>query len=178
MLSWWAEGPDAFSLNALCETVGLSKPGLYREFGGDDGLMAAALARYQALRVTPLLGALESEVPFPQAVEGLVQWLTEKRELPSGCLLARVRTSSRMHGPETRARIDTMRDQQRDAFGAWVARAQARGEAAPDVAPELAGIYVDTQLTTLLSLVSDGEDPERVRAQARLAFSALLPPRH
>ena len=40
MALYWHDGLSTRSLNELCRQLDLSKPGLYREFGGEDGLIA------------------------------------------------------------------------------------------------------------------------------------------
>lgn len=39
------------SLNEICRSTELSKSSVYREFGGEDGLMLAALERYREVAV-------------------------------------------------------------------------------------------------------------------------------
>ena len=54
-------------------------------------------------------------------------------------------------------------------------RGVERGEANACVAPELAAHHIDSQFALLLTQRVLGVDPERIRAQARLAVQALLP---
>ncbi|MFT6397207.1 MAG: AcrR family transcriptional regulator, partial [Bradymonadia bacterium] len=46
MDNYWRDGVDGVSLNETCRRAGISKPGLYREFGGEDQFTSAVLARY------------------------------------------------------------------------------------------------------------------------------------
>ena len=46
MESYWREGPGGISLNEVCRRAQVSKPGLYREFGNEDGLLDAVLTRW------------------------------------------------------------------------------------------------------------------------------------
>ncbi len=43
MECYWREGVDGVLLNELCRRAAVSKPGVYREFGGEDGLMDAVV---------------------------------------------------------------------------------------------------------------------------------------
>jgi hypothetical protein len=95
------------------------------------------------------------------------------RPVPTGCLLSSMRVSPSRLGPATRARVETLRDESRADYAAWVERAQGRGEIAPEVSVEVAAAFIDTQFTTLLVQMAAGEDPELLRAQARLAFTGL-----
>ena len=43
MDSYWRDGVENVSLNELCRRAEVSKPGVYREFGGEEGLLDAVL---------------------------------------------------------------------------------------------------------------------------------------
>ena len=174
--SYWREGPEGVSLNEICRRACVSKPGLYREFGGEDGLMTAALAYYGTRVVEPMLKMLATERPFREVLRELVDWITTEHDTPAGCLLARMRATPVRLGESTTAAVEALRDQSRAAYEAWYASALARGEVNPAIEPEMAAYFLDTQLTTILSQMAADEPPTRVRAQADLAFRSLLPP--
>ena len=46
MENYWKEGMGNISLNEICRRIGESKPSIYREYGGEDGLQLAALELY------------------------------------------------------------------------------------------------------------------------------------
>ena len=101
MACYWREGVDVFSVNKICHYAQISKPGLYREFGGEDGLMEAVLNHYREVMVKPLLAMLETDRPFAEVLRDLVVWMTEQHETPPGCLFAKMRTSPTRLGPAT-----------------------------------------------------------------------------
>lgn len=171
---YWREGADGVSLNEICRRAEVSKPGVYREFGGEDGLMDAALERYAATVLVPTLEQTQLERPFREVLGTLIGFMTDPdRPVPTGCLLSSMRVSPARLGPATRARVDALRDDARATYAAWVQRAQDRGEIAPEVSTSVAAAFIDTQFTTLLVQMAAGEDPELLRAQARLAFAGL-----
>jgi AcrR family transcriptional regulator len=47
MITYWSEGPANVSINQIYNKAKISKPGLYRELGGEDGLMESVLIAYQ-----------------------------------------------------------------------------------------------------------------------------------
>ena len=51
---YWKEGIDNVSLNEICRKIGESKPSVYREYGGDEGLKLSALNLYLEKRVGTL----------------------------------------------------------------------------------------------------------------------------
>ena len=46
MHTYWKNGVDGVSVNEICKKAQISKPGLYREFNNQEGLMIAALGCY------------------------------------------------------------------------------------------------------------------------------------
>ncbi len=173
MLNYWRHGLSRLSLNEVCRRVNISKPALYREFGSEDGLQAAALALYRKLAVVPLLELLGGPHAMADVIEQALVTMTSAREVPAGCLFTRMRLAGPHLGPETRTAVEQLERERRDAFVAWYRRGLARNEANPAIAAETAGAYLDTQITTVLVQMTSGEAPALVLAQARLAFSVL-----
>ena len=46
MHAYWKDDPADVSLNAVCTLADVSKPALYRQFGGEDPFVAAVLEKY------------------------------------------------------------------------------------------------------------------------------------
>ncbi|EDM81834.1 transcriptional regulator, TetR family protein [Plesiocystis pacifica SIR-1] len=172
--NYWREGLHALSLNELCRRVGTSKPALYREFGGEDGLMLAALEHYRGLAVVPLLAIIASDEPFAVVLERAVAVMTSDHGTPPGCLFTKMRLSKGRLGPQTLGRLEGIEAERIAAFEAWYRRALERGEADASVAPELAAAYLDKQFTMALVSMALGESVEQIRAQGRLAMRALV----
>lgn len=174
MTAWWGEGLHSLSLNELCRRAGISKPALYREFGGEDGLMAAALAAYRQQAVAPLLAIVRAEMPFGDMLDRLVTVMTSDLGLPRGCLFTRMRLEDDRVGEGASEGLEALVAERRAAFAARYAAALEAGEAQASLTPDAAAHYWDTQLTTLLVQMAAGEDPETVRAEAKLALGVLL----
>ena len=174
MECYWREGTDGVSLNELCRRADVSKPGVYREFGGEDGLMGTVLERYADTVLAPVLEQTTEDRPFPEVLEALIGFMTDPdRTGPPGCLLAKMRVLSSRLGPVTQARVDALREDARATYARWVERATARGELTTSAPTSVVAAFIDTQFTTLLTQMALGEDPEALRAQAELAFAAL-----
>ena len=175
MQTYWRDGLSAHSLNEVCRLIGLSKPSVYRTFGGEDGLMEAALDHYRDLAIVPLLGVLAADEPFEQILNKSLDWLISDHGTPAGCLFTRMRLSTSRLGPSTAARVRAIEQERRDAFAASYRRALARGEVDRSITPDFAAYFIDTQLNGALVRRSVGDAPDLVKAQTRLAFRALLP---
>lgn len=174
MDSYWREGLDAISLNEICRRAAVSKPGLYREFGGEDGLMDAALEHYASTVLVANFAAVDPEATFQQVLSALVAAFTDpERAGPVGCLLARMQHAGDHLGPKTAARVEALRNHARAAFAELIEKAKQRGEVTVNVSTEVAAAMLDIQCNTVLMQMAIGEDPDLLRAQAMLAFSGL-----
>ncbi|MFK7919867.1 MAG: TetR/AcrR family transcriptional regulator [Ilumatobacter sp.] len=173
--SYWRDGPDAVSVNEICRRAEISKPGLYREFGNEDELIGAALTHYSETVLAPVLATLADDRSFQEALGSLIEFATRKEtpEVPSGCLFAKMRNLRWRLGPIAGKHVDQLHDDAIAAYTAWLERCAGRGEIELPAPIEIAATYVDAQLTTMLTRISAGEDPEVVRAHARLAFAVL-----
>ncbi len=174
MQSYWREGVEACSVNEICRLTQISKPGLYREFGGEDGLMEAVLSHYREQAVVPLLAMLSAERPFAETLRRLIDWMTQNRETPSGCLFIKMRSTPKRLGLATTHLIKAIRHEMQAAYKTWYQRSLARHEVKAELEPDLAAYFIETQLVTVANLMAAGEPPEQVRAQALLAFAGLL----
>ena len=172
---WWRDGISGSSLNEVCRRVQLSKPALYREFGGQDGLMEAALAHYEEQVIAPVLAATQIDLPFADLVELLVVGMTQAAG-PAGCLFTELRLAQSRLGEATMQRLRAMERHRRQVFEDWYQRALDRGEVDPSIPPALAARYIDTQTATALAQLGVGEPAELVAQQARLAFRTLWSP--
>lgn len=175
LLYYWREGVHGTSLNALCGRIGLSKPGLYREFGGEDGLRRAALEAYGTKAIAPLIAVFLREQPFADALAEALAFVTERPEgLPRGCFFTLLRDAGDRAGAETRALVRRFEVERRGAFARAYARARGRGEVDQGIAPELAARVVDLQLHAVLLAMHAGDDAQELRAAAEVAFRGLM----
>ena len=171
MDAYWGEGPDALSLNEICRRAGVSKPGLYRAFGGEDQLMDAVLERYAEVVLAPNMAAVDVDAPLVDTLGSIITSFTSvERAGPPGCLLARLQHTNEL-GPVVSKRIDTLRREARTAYATLIEAAKSRGEVAKGVPTEVAAAMIDIQCNTVLARMSAGEDPKLLRDQAMLAFS-------
>jgi TetR/AcrR family transcriptional regulator, copper-responsive repressor len=175
METYWREGTDDVPLNEVCRRANVSKPGVYREFGGEDGLMDAALERYAKTVLPQIYDQIADDRPFAEVLEALLAAMTQPDDsVPAGCLLAKMRMVSSHLGPATQARAEALSSDARARYAVWVERAKARGEIASGVPTDVAAAFIDTQFTVLLVQMAAGAEPGQLRAQARLAFVGLI----
>ena len=176
--AYWRDGVDSVSVNEICRRAKISKPGLYREFGGEDQLMDAALTRYSETVLGPVLATLSDDRPFRETLDSLIDFVTreETPDVPSGCLFAKMRSFRWQLGPLTGKHVDELRENAVGAYAAWLERCANQGQIQLPAPIEITATYVDAQLTMMLTQISAGEDPDMVRAHATLAFAMLTNP--
>ncbi|MBE0380626.1 TetR/AcrR family transcriptional regulator [Pseudoalteromonas prydzensis] len=176
MDSYWKDNIGNLSLNEICRRSGVSKPGLYREFSNEDGLMKAVLIRYQEQVLEPVQQMLNSDVPFREALDNLISFATSVNchdESPNGCLFIKMR-ESRVHlGKETQAQIDFLEKQGLVFFKKWVERSKTKGEFSVDMSSEFVATYIDAQLSNASTQLARGVAPETVKKILLVAFSVL-----
>jgi TetR/AcrR family transcriptional regulator, copper-responsive repressor len=176
MDSYWKEDISNLSLNEICRRSGVSKPGLYREFANEDGLMKAVLIRYQEQVLDPLQQMLNSEASFQETLDSLVSFATSAschHESPMGCLFIKMRESRMQLGEATRAQVDFLEEQGLSTFRKWVERSKAKGEFSANMSPEFAATYIDAQISYASSRLARGEEPKIVKKILSVAFSML-----
>jgi AcrR family transcriptional regulator len=182
MQAYWRDDVDRISVNEICRCAEVSKPGLYREFGNEDGLMKAVLVAYQQQVLAPVYQLIAADVPFRKTLDSLVsivtrsgdaQFLGDDQAVPSGCLFVKMRESYRRLGEETRAEIDQAKEKTLTLYADWVERARAKGEFTGDMPSRFAAIYIDAQLNNALSLLARGEPNDEVKQILTVAFSML-----
>ena len=177
MQSYWEEGIDGVSLNEICRKAKVAKPGLYREFGNEDGLMKAVLLSYQKKVITPLLHMLTTDTPFRETLDSLVSFITtakDNQEVPKGCLLVKMRESRMRMGESTREQIDHAQEQMLVAYEDWVERSKAKGEFPVDISSQFAATYIDAQFSNALLQLARGEQNDTVKAILTMAFKVLV----
>jgi TetR/AcrR family transcriptional regulator, copper-responsive repressor len=176
MQAYWKEGIDAISLNEICRRCEISKPGLYREFGSEDGLMKAVILAYQEQVLTRVLQILNTDTPFRDTVDDLVSFVTEvndNQEAAKGCLLVKMRESRMRVGDATREQIDFAHKQALKAYEECVERSKKKGEFTANISSQFAASYIDTQLSHALSEIARGENNLMMKKILKLAFSVL-----
>lgn len=173
--NYWRDGVDVVSVNEICRRARVSKPGLYREFGSEDQLLDAVLTRYSETVLNPMRVMLGEDRPFRETLDALIDYTTREAtaEVPAGCLFVKLRNSRARLGPVTGAHVDALLAEGQLAFAAWLARAADKCEIELPAPLEVTAAYVDAQLVQVLTRVADGEDPQLVRDNARLAFAVL-----
>lgn len=176
MQAYWDGGVNGVSVNEICRRARVSKPGLYREFGNEDGLRKAALNLYFEKVLIPILELAESDMPFREKLDKVIDYMIADRDsqgLPNGCLLVKMRDSVSSVGDATRKQIDSFHKRMLAVFADMVSRAKAKGEFSEAIPTDFAAVYIDAQLANAMALQARGEETEVIRSILELAFASF-----
>ena len=176
LMAYWSRGTKNVSISDICLATGASKPGVYREFGNDDGLKASALETYYILAVQPLIDIFEKEQSMCEAIDASVDYMTQDRTelgIPQGCLLVNMRAQSQQLGPLTRETLNAFRRSLLSAFAAWAERSKARGECT-NIPNDIAALYIDAQHGGAMRMQREGVPNETVANVLRMALCTLV----
>lgn len=176
LMAYWSKGTKNVSISDICLATGASKPGVYREFGNDDGLKASALETYYILAVQPLIDIFEKDQSMCEAIDASVDYMTQDRTelgIPQGCLLVNMRAQSQQLGPLTRETLNAFRRSLLNAFAAWVERSKVRGECT-NIPTDIAALYIDAQHGGAMRMQREGVPNETVANVLRMALCTLV----
>ena len=176
MINYWSDGPTNVSLNEICFKAKISKPGFYREFGGEDGLMQSVLLLYKNKLIKQILNILKLEKPFDETIDLLIEYVIYKRDkehVKNGCLLAKFRQSRDKFGKKTQEQIDSILKERYLDFELWIKEAKSKGEFNHPLSPKLVANYIISQLDYAVYALANGEKNNNIRHFLTLAFSIL-----
>ena len=176
MSNYWSNGPTNVSLNEICYKAKISKPGFYREFGGEDGLMKSALLLYKNSLIQQILDILNLEKTFDETLDLLVAYIIDnkdKEQKENGCLLAKFRQSRKKFGKKTQEQIDIILKERHLVFELWIKKAKSKGEFSLPLTSNFVANYIISQLDYAVSGLANGEKTKNIKNVLTLALSIL-----
>ena len=176
LMQYWDVSPTDVSIGEICKLTGASKPGIYREFGSDDGLKCAALESYRSLALLPLFDLLKRDQSFAAAKAALVAFTTQDREalgVPSGCLFDAMRAQRDSLGSATGERVDQLRGEVLDAYMVWIETAKSKRECSAQIPTDAAALYFDAQNGGAMRMQKEGVDNATIATVLWNAFKMI-----
>jgi AcrR family transcriptional regulator len=160
-------------VNAICQRAGVSKPSLYREFGGEDGLTLAALESYAGMVQSQLQGLLSSELSFAGKLEALIAFASEDPRNDYGCLFVKMRAARLDLGPNTQAKVAEVEAAALEIYTRFFRDSRKKGEWPGSITPGFAAQYLHAQIGLATSQRALGTEPAVVRRLLECALSVL-----
>ena len=176
MEQYWRHGPSEVSINDICELSGSSKPGVYREFGSDDGLKSAALLAYKAIAIDPFLARLNSSLALADTLNSLIDFIMQDRRslnIPDGCLFVSMRAQRHCFGPTTQACLAEVRAHFQASFADWIDASKSAGAFRQDIPTSVAVHQIEALHAGAANLQREGAPPEEVRHMLLFGLAAI-----
>lgn len=173
---YWRKGVYGMSVNEVCRRACISKPGLYREFGGEDGLLAAVLNLYRETVVARFKEHLEGNHPFLESMQLFIKTFFRETGHPPGCLLAEYRLAYQDLGEASKRMVSVAVEEYRGILKAWLGRCKKRGEIAENTDLDFAAQYIDTQLFQAATVTSRGGDRDLIAQNFLTSIRVFMSP--
>ena len=176
MINYWSDGPTNVSLNEICFKAKISKPGLYREFGGEDGLMKSVLLLYKNTLIQQILDLLKLEKTFDETLDLLIAFVIgnkDEEHIKKGCLLAKFRQSRDKFGKKTQEQIDIILRERYLNFELWIKKAKSKGEFDLPLSSKFVARYIISQLDYAISGLANGEKNNNIKDVLTLSLSVF-----
>ena len=176
MINYWSDGPTNVSLNEICFKAKISKPGLYREFGGEDGLMKSVLLLYKNTLIQQILDLLKLEKTFDETLDLLIAFVIgnkDEEHKKKGCLLAKFRQSREKFGEKTQEQIDIILRERCLNFELWIKKAKSKGEFDLPLSSKFVARYIISQLDYAISGLANGEKNNNIKDVLTLSLSVF-----
>jgi AcrR family transcriptional regulator len=176
MINYWSDGPTNVSLNEICFKAKISKPGLYREFGGEDGLMKSVLLLYKNTLIQQILDLLKLEKTFDETLDLLIAFVIgnkDEEHIKKGCLLAKFRQSREKFGKKTQEQIDIILRERYLNFELWIKKAKSKGEFDFPLSSKFVARYIISQLDYAVSGLANGEKNNNIKDVLTLSLSVF-----
>lgn len=177
MALYWHDGLSTRSLNELCRQLDLSKPGLYREFGGEDGLIAECLSLY-GLTVRDAFGEIINDgKAFQVQLDNFIDKIFAlHNQFPQGCLLVQATREQRDLGQASLKAMQLERSGFFQMILHWVQNAKLQGAIAPNVTAKVASSLILAQIHCVHSGLVSGLTTEMVRELINLSLQSIVRP--
>jgi AcrR family transcriptional regulator len=171
--AYWRADPADVSVNRICDLAAVSKPALYREFGGEDGLMLAALDRYADTVLSDIFDILDPARPLDDALAALTEFASANSKMQTGCLFYKMRAGKHRLGPRTRERVEQIDAGAVAAFTAYLGARRAAGDWNGAQPAAAMARYLVEQIGLALTQRAAGEELGQVRSTLTIALRAV-----
>jgi len=177
MQEYWLDENNNISLNEICKRAKVSKPGIYREFGNEDGLIEAVLSKYEQDVTSNLLNILTQEEDFKEKIERIASYITSNKEdvhSVKGCLLVKFKNKKMEMGPKAQKQICSMQNNLLQAYEKCIQKAKDKGQFKATISNEAAAEYFDAQINNAALLIIQGHETKKVKDILTLSLSVFV----
>ena len=177
MALFWRQGYESTTYDDLVRETGVSRYGLYGDFGDKRDLYLAALDRYRDEMVTALLGGLERRDAGLTELFAYFQRLGDGRLHPKrcpGCLLAQAAVETASHDAAVAKRVRAHFARQRRAFRRALDNAKQDGSLPSGIDPECYAELLVGLVQGLAVMAASGTSKKKLVQAVETALAPLL----
>ncbi|MEM7524744.1 MAG: TetR/AcrR family transcriptional regulator [Pseudomonadota bacterium] len=175
MRAYWRSDPADVSVNAICQMAEISKPSLYREFGGEDGLTLAVIDAYAEQVLSDIFARLGGGGggDLDRTLKALIDFAGSDPKMENGCLFHKMQAGKHRLGPKTRLKIEEIEAAAQDGFRAFLDQRREAGDLTAAISVDDGARYLAAQIGLAFTQRAAGAAPETVRRSLSLALSVF-----
>jgi len=178
VITFWANGYNGTSLDALTESMGINRPSLYSTFGGKHDLFMAVIDRYSMTfgcqPAEALYGEREIKTAVAAFLEESIRCVTSEDQ-PRGCLIASVATQEAQTDAQVRDRLSGMFGEADRIIADRFRTAQDEGQISQRLDPQALGRMIVSITHSFATRARVGASREELSRLAGEFMTVLFP---
>jgi TetR/AcrR family transcriptional regulator, transcriptional repressor for nem operon len=176
MMVFWTKGYVDTSIDDLVEATGVSRYGLYGEFGSKHGLFLASLDHYQDTAVNAYFGIVERSGAAMADIrlyfDTLLNWYSQPAG-KLGCLMCNSATEVAPHDKSVQKKVRGALDRMTSGFAAALTNAKDRGEVSADLDVTQGADFLTGILLGASVMVRSGAGKQMIANTIKMSLSSL-----
>ena len=176
MLVFWQKGYADTSIDDLVVATGVSRYGLYGEFGSKHGLFLASLDHYQDTAVNAYFGIVEKPGAAMAEItlyfDTLLNWYSQPAG-KLGCLMCNSATEVAPHDKSVQKKVKGALERMANGFSAALTNAKQRGEIKADLDIRQAADFLTGVLLGASVMVRSGANKQTISNAVKMSLALL-----
>lgn len=176
MMVFWKKGYVDTSIDDLVEATGVSRYGLYGEFGSKHGLFLASLDHYQDTAVNAYFGIVERSGAAMADIrlyfDTLLNWYSQPAG-KLGCLMCNSATEVAPHDKSVQKKVRGALDRMTSGFAAALKNAKNNGEVSADLDVTQGADFLTGILLGASVMVRSGAGKQMIANTIKMSLSSL-----
>lgn len=176
MMVFWKKGFVDTSIDDLVDATGVSRYGLYGEFGSKRGLFLASLDHYQDTAVKAFFGIIEQPGATLTEIREYFDKVLELYSQPAGklgCLMCNSATEIAPHDKGVEKKVKSALNRMTAGFSAALMNAKNREEVRADLDTKQAADFLTGILLGVSVMVRSGASKQMISNTVEMSLASL-----
>lgn len=176
MMVFWQKGYVDTSIDDLVDATGVSRYGLYAEFGSKRGLFLASLDYYQENAVQAFFGIVEQAGAALPEIRLYFDKILDFYSQPAGklgCLMCNSATEVAPHDQGVKEKVNGAMERMTTGFGVALTNAKKRGEVNSKLNIKQAADFLTGVLLGASVMVRSGANKRMIRNTVEMSLASL-----